>query len=95
MSTPRCLFVSASHNETAFIAGGCDGHGNILRSAELYDSKSGKFITLPSMNQARKGCSGFYMDGKFYVVGGVYGVYEKLTCGEEFDSMTKKMETNT
>lgn len=85
-NTPRCLFGSASLGEIAIVAGGCDPSGNILTSAELYDSESGSWVTLPSMNKPRKMCSGVFMDGKFYVVGGIgVGNSNELTCGEEYD----------
>nr|XP_016438532.1 PREDICTED: F-box/kelch-repeat protein SKIP11-like [Nicotiana tabacum] len=38
------------------------------------------------MNKPRKMCSGVFMDGKFYVIGGIGGAESKrLTCGEEYD----------
>ncbi|KAK8659263.1 hypothetical protein V6N13_029470 [Hibiscus sabdariffa] len=93
MNAPRCLFGSASLGEIAILAGGCDSQGNILSSAEMYNSETHKWETLPSMNKARKMCSGVFMDRKFYVIGGV-GVVGKdtrvLTSGEEYDLETKK-----
>ncbi|GLT43605.1 hypothetical protein SLA2020_175440 [Shorea laevis] len=90
MNTPRCLFASASLGEIAIIAGGCNPKGNILNSAELYDSETGTWITLPNMNQARKMCSGVFMDGKFYVIGGIGSGNSKiLTSGEMYDLKTK------
>ncbi|XP_055810108.1 F-box/kelch-repeat protein SKIP11-like [Solanum dulcamara] len=89
MNAPRCLFGSASRGEIAILAGGCDSRGKILSSAELYNSEEGTWRTLPSMNQPRKMCSGVFMDGKFYVVGGIGGAESKLlTCGEEYDLVT-------
>ncbi|KAL8035590.1 hypothetical protein ABFX02_12G107100 [Erythranthe guttata] len=89
MNRPRCLFGSASLGQLAILAGGCDSLGNILSSAEMYDSETGEWKTLPSMNKRRKMCSGVFMDGKFYVVGGIGGVDSKLlTCGEEYDLAT-------
>ncbi|KAH7515917.1 hypothetical protein FEM48_Zijuj10G0079100 [Ziziphus jujuba var. spinosa] len=86
MNAPRCLFGSASLGEIAILAGGCDSQGNILRSAELYNSETQTWETLPSMNKPRKMCSGVFMDGKFYVIGGIGGSESKvLTCGEEYD----------
>ncbi|XP_073010478.1 F-box/kelch-repeat protein At1g74510-like [Typha latifolia] len=85
MKTPRCLFGSASLGEKAFVAGGIDAYGNILRSAELYNSETETWVTLPSMNVPRKKCSGVLMDGKFYVIGGMASNTELLNCGEEFD----------
>ncbi|KAA8540945.1 hypothetical protein F0562_024917 [Nyssa sinensis] len=86
MNTPRCLFGSASLGEIAIIAGGCDPQGNILNSAELYNSQTGTWEPLPSMNKKRKMCSGVFMDGKFYVIGGIGASNANfLTCGEVYD----------
>ncbi|XP_073020057.1 F-box/kelch-repeat protein SKIP11-like [Primulina eburnea] len=89
MNSPRCLFGSASLGEIAILAGGCDSHNNIFSSAELYNSDLETWTTLRNMNQSRKMCSGVFMDGKFYVVGGVGGADSKLlTSGEEYDLET-------
>jgi hypothetical protein len=90
MKTPRCVFGSANLGEIAILVGGCDQHGNILSSSELYNSDTGIWEILPDMNTARRTCSAVFMDGKFYVLGGV-GVDNKtrLTCGEEFDLETR------
>ncbi|XP_010256949.1 PREDICTED: F-box/kelch-repeat protein At1g74510-like [Nelumbo nucifera] len=88
MNAPRCLFGSASLGEIAILAGGCDSEGNILSSAELYNSETGTWVTLPSMNKPRKMCSGVFMDGKFYVIGGS-NQEAPLTCGEVYDLETK------
>ncbi|TYI46121.1 hypothetical protein E1A91_D13G084500v1 [Gossypium mustelinum] len=93
MNAPRCLFGSASLGEIAILAGGCDSQGNILSSAEMYNSETQKWETLPSMNKPRKMCSGVFMDKKFYVIGGIGGAGKDarvLTCGEEYDLETKK-----
>jgi len=91
MNTPRCLFGSASLGEIAILAGGCDPCGNILSSAELYNADTGNWETLPNMNKERKMCSSVFMDGKFYVLGGIAADKKtQLTCGEEFDMKTKK-----
>ncbi|KAG6601422.1 F-box/kelch-repeat protein SKIP11, partial [Cucurbita argyrosperma subsp. sororia] len=86
MNDPRCLFGSASLGEIAILAGGCDSKGNILNTAELYNSETETWVTLPNMTKPRKLCSGVFMDDKFYVIGGVGGSEGKvLTCGEEYD----------
>ncbi|XWS69733.1 hypothetical protein CRYUN_Cryun04dG0204500 [Craigia yunnanensis] len=93
MNAPRCLFGSASLGEIAILAGGCDSQGNILSSAEMYNSETQKWETLPSMNNPRKMCSGVFMDKKFFVIGGIGGAGEDarvLTCGEEYDLETRK-----
>ncbi|KAI8527316.1 hypothetical protein RHMOL_Rhmol12G0066300 [Rhododendron molle] len=89
MNAPRCLFGSASLGEIAIIAGGCDSKGNALSSAELYNSETGNWQRLQNMLKPRKMCSGVFMDGKFYVIGGVGGSDSKLlTCGEEYNLAT-------
>ncbi|XP_010541336.1 PREDICTED: F-box/kelch-repeat protein At5g60570-like [Tarenaya hassleriana] len=90
MHRPRCLFASGSLGSIAIVAGGTDKNGNILASAELYDSTWGRWEMLPSMNLPRRLCSGFFMDGKFYVIGGMSSPTASLTCGEEFDLETRK-----
>ncbi|WOL11540.1 hypothetical protein Cni_G20303 [Canna indica] len=85
MKSPRCLFGSASLGEKAIVAGGTDAWGDILKSAELYNSETQTWETLPSMNRARKMCSGVFMDKKFYVIGGMDNNRQVLTCGEEYD----------
>ncbi|KAL6660190.1 hypothetical protein ACP70R_002312 [Stipagrostis hirtigluma subsp. patula] len=85
MNSSRCLFASTSVGAMAYVAGGTDSSGNILSSAEMYDSETHTWTTLPSMNRARKMCSGVFMDGKFYVIGGVASNNKVLTCGEEYD----------
>ncbi|KAG7655585.1 Kelch repeat type 1 [Arabidopsis suecica] len=83
-----------SYGEIAVLAGGCDSSGRILDTAELYNYEDQTWLVLPGMNKRRKMCSGVFMDGKFYVIGGI-GVGEEnepkvLTCGEEFDLKTRK-----
>ncbi|KAK7250441.1 hypothetical protein RIF29_32884 [Crotalaria pallida] len=91
MNAPRCLFGSASLGEIAILAGGCDSDGRILDSAELYNSENQTWEMLPSMNKPRKMCSGIFMDGKFYVIGGIGGRSDSkvLTCGEEYNLQTR------
>ncbi|KAL1060794.1 hypothetical protein V6Z11_1Z069400 [Gossypium hirsutum] len=90
MHTPRCLFASSSLGEIRFIAGGCDLRGNILSSAELYNSETGRWETIPRMNKARRMCSAVFMEGKFYVIGGI-GVesLKTITSVEVYDLKTK------
>ncbi|XP_058096559.1 F-box/kelch-repeat protein SKIP11 [Magnolia sinica] len=92
MNAPRCLFGSASLGEIAILAGGCDAQGNILNSAELFNSETRTWVTLPNMHKPRKMCSGVFMDGKFYVIGGNVSNTESYTCGEEFNLETRTWE---
>ncbi|CAN8266706.1 unnamed protein product [Cochlearia groenlandica] len=91
MNSPRCLFGSASLGEIAIFAGGCDSKGKSLDFAEMYNSELQTWTSLPRMNKPRKMSSGVFMDGKFYVIGGIGGADSLvLTCGEEYDLETKK-----
>lgn len=89
MNLPRCLFGSSGLGEVAIVVGGSDMNGNILKSAELYNSELATWHALPDMNMPRKLCSGFFMDGKFYVIGGMSSQTNCLTCGEEYDLETE------
>ncbi|XP_077227676.1 galactose oxidase/kelch repeat superfamily protein [Tasmannia lanceolata] len=89
MNLPRCLFASSSCGSVAIVAGGSDKNGAALKSAELYDSVSGEWELLPNMHSPRKLCSGFFMDGKFYVIGGISSPTVSLTCGEEYNLQTR------
>ncbi|PPR85739.1 hypothetical protein GOBAR_AA34952 [Gossypium barbadense] len=44
MNLPRCLFGSSSLGELAIVAGGSDKNGNVLQSAELYNSEVDKVM---------------------------------------------------
>jgi len=90
MNTPRCLFGSASHEGIAILAGGVDPSGRVLSVAELYNSETRRWETLPNMHTKRRMSSGVFMDGKFYVIGGIAEDNKtELTSGEEYDLETK------
>ncbi|PHT96372.1 hypothetical protein BC332_34701 [Capsicum chinense] len=55
VNVPRCLFGKESLGEIAIFACGCDSQGKILSSAELYNSETGTWRTLRSMNKTCKG----------------------------------------
>ena len=85
MNSRRCLFGSSSHKEIGVVAGGSDKDGNILNVAELYNSELGTLKVLSNFNRGRKLCFRFFMDNKFYVIGGVTTLKESLNCGEVYD----------
>lgn len=96
MLNPRCLFGSATCGEYAFVAGGFSVGGmqfNVLNTAERYDSSKGIWEPLPPMSTPRHKCSGFFMDGKFYVIGGKTRDHEQLTSGEEYDPVKNVWRT--
>ncbi|XP_042419147.1 F-box/kelch-repeat protein At5g60570-like isoform X1 [Zingiber officinale] len=89
MNLPRCLFGSGSCGEIAIVAGGTDKYGGVSKCVELYNSETGTWETLSDLNIPRRLCSGFFMDGKFYVIGGMLNQTDSLTCGEEYDLKTR------
>ncbi|KAK1271399.1 F-box/kelch-repeat protein [Acorus gramineus] len=87
MSDPRCLFGSANCGSFACVAGGI-GEGprlEVLNSVEMYCPETRSWTPLPRMTKRRKLCSGCFMDGRFYVIGGKDEHDQDLTCGEFFD----------
>ena len=79
------------------VAGGCNSRSNLWSSAELYNSTTETWCTLPRMHKPRKLCSGVFIDCKFYVIGGVgignpsasNGTNLKVfTCEEVYDLRT-------
>eukprot|EP00250_Pteridium_aquilinum_P028040 c36500_g1_i1 orf=368-2536(-) len=98
MVNPRCLFASASCGEFAFVAGGfgpADANGllTLLNSAERYNSLTGEWEPLPPMSTSRHKCSGIFMDGKFYVIGGRDANHQPIMSGEEYNPATGTWRT--
>ncbi|KAH7284602.1 hypothetical protein KP509_34G061900 [Ceratopteris richardii] len=98
MINPRCLFASASCGEFAYVAGGfgpADSTGalKLLNSAERYNSLTGQWEYLPPMSVPRQKCSGFFMDGKFYVIGGKDANHQPIMSGEEYNPSTGMWRT--
>ncbi|XP_020111872.1 F-box/kelch-repeat protein At3g27150-like [Ananas comosus] len=86
MITPRYFFASADCGSVVCVAGGQQQvTEEALSSVEKYNPESKSWESLPSMNMRRKFCSGFYMDSKFYVIGGINENRDSLTCGECYD----------
>ncbi|KAI4387702.1 hypothetical protein MLD38_000114 [Melastoma candidum] len=92
MKDLRCLFASATCGDYAYVAGGVRGRREVLSSAERYNPETRTWERLPAMNRRRKLCSGCYLDGKFYVVGGRNEEDGNLTCGEFFDEYRNRWE---
>lgn len=96
MITPRILFASATCGTVVFVAGGLkiDGNGTmeVVNRVEKYDSETKTWTLLPGMHKRRKFCSGCYLRGKFYVLGGRDENGQNLTCGESYDEETNTWE---
>ncbi|CAL9248491.1 unnamed protein product [Arabidopsis halleri] len=96
MITPRILFASATCGTVVFVAGGLKIEGNgtmeVVDSVEKYDSKTKTWTLLRGMHKRRKFCSGCYLRGRFYVLGGRDENGQNLTCGESYDEKTDTWE---
>ncbi|KAL0737629.1 hypothetical protein Bca4012_013839 [Brassica carinata] len=96
MITPRVLFASATFGTVAFVAGGLKMYGDtskeVVNGAEKYDSVTKTWTRLQGMNKRRQFCSGCYLRGKFYVLGGKDENDNNLTCGERYDEGTDTWE---
>uniref|UniRef100_A0A0E0GCJ3 Uncharacterized protein n=1 Tax=Oryza nivara TaxID=4536 RepID=A0A0E0GCJ3_ORYNI len=75
--------IQGSFDEIAIVAGGCDKNGQVLKSAELYNSETGHWETLADMNLARRLSSSFFLDG-FYRCKVAYDIAlnRPVVCGE-------------
>lgn len=91
MINPRNLFAWASCGAFGYVAGGIF-EGNYLSSAERYNLETETWESLPDMNKERGNCSSFYMDKKFYVIGGRNKTEGGLTCAEAYDEEWKKWD---
>ncbi|KAH6800926.1 Galactose oxidase/kelch repeat superfamily protein [Perilla frutescens var. hirtella] len=93
MINPRCLFASATCGDRAYVAGGmgASSRNEVYDTAERYNPENGSWEPLPRMKKRRKLCAGFYMDDRFYVIGGRNEDGE-LTCGEFFDERRNRWE---
>ncbi|CAM6096123.1 unnamed protein product [Calypogeia fissa] len=89
MRVRRCLFASASTGNYGYVAGGTifGADGRVSNVAERFNSDTKSWENLPNMNYERKYCSGFIMDNRFYVIGGMN------TQGEYYDPATSVWTT--
>jgi hypothetical protein len=91
MNRLRRLCGSGVLGSIVILAGGRDMSGFVIKSAELHDSAfpACMWTLLPDMHKHRVLCSSFFMEGKFYVIGGISYMSRSLTCGEEYDLHTR------
>ncbi|ESQ33183.1 hypothetical protein EUTSA_v10005262mg [Eutrema salsugineum] len=95
MITPRVMFGSASHGTNAFFAGGVKIDKNsyeVVSIAEKYNAETKTWTAIHAMHKRRKLCSGFFLRGKFYVLGGQNENDEYLTCAESYNEVTDSWE---
>ncbi|VVB15797.1 unnamed protein product [Arabis nemorensis] len=91
MITPRVMYGSASHGTDAFFAGGIKfvekGIPKVCTEAEKYNANTKTWTMICEMHKRRKFCSGCFLRGKIYVIGGRYENGKNLTCGESYDEV--------
>ena len=77
------------NNGKVLIAGGYDTNGNVLTSAELYDTTAGTFAATGNLNAARRNQSATLLNsGKVLLAGGYGTSGSALTSAEIFDPAT-------
>jgi len=60
------------HVPMLYVAGGMDANQSILSTMEVFDSSTGEWNSALPIATARFGAAVIAMDGKLYVVGGIY-----------------------
>ncbi|CAA7014518.1 unnamed protein product [Microthlaspi erraticum] len=92
MITPRVMYGSASRGTEAFFAGGINEVYQAVNIVEKYNADTKTWAVIREMHKKRKFSSGFFLSGKFYVIGGRDENNENLTCGEMYDEETNSWE---
>ncbi|CAK9858870.1 unnamed protein product [Sphagnum jensenii] len=92
MKTPRSWFAAAVIGTQVYVAGG-QGKTRFLDSAEVYDSETDTWYTIPSMGNVRSSCHGAALDGQFWVIAGEYNKNQyddgdRKGSAEVFDPLT-------
>lgn len=70
MNEARCSFACAEVNGMVYAVGGYRADGNIIGSAEAFDTNTGKWTPIESLRLPRGGCFAYGSEGKLYVMGG-------------------------
>lgn len=92
MITPRVMYGSASRGTDAFFAGGMNEVFQAVNVAEKYNADTKTWSVIHKMHKRRKFSSGFFLRGKFYVIGGRDENNDNLACGERYDEVTDSWE---
>ena len=93
MNSPRQWFgATSTNNGKIYVTGGSSFVKDpvMLSSAEVYDTVSNKWTSLPNMDEKREGCAAVSIDGKVYVVGGYDEHQRYLASCEMFDPDTNR-----
>uniref|UniRef100_A0A803QL41 Uncharacterized protein n=1 Tax=Cannabis sativa TaxID=3483 RepID=A0A803QL41_CANSA len=98
MINSRNMFAAATCGTFGYVAGGVvktgigyESEKKYTSSAERYNPESKSWEALPNMHRKRGSCSGFYMDDRFFVIGGE-NMEGNLTCAEAFDEKRRKWD---
>ena len=75
----------ARWKDKVFLLGGRDEHGEVLNKAFVYNCKTGKTTTLPSMLEKRSDCCAVVHGGRIVVMGGENERNESLNSVESLN----------
>lgn len=93
-TTQNMACPTVSVGSTIYFVGGSDCDAECSSGLVIFDSRSGKLSTGPSMKVARKGAGVAVVDGKIYVMGGCQFKFNKdeINQVEVFDPNTQTWE---
>ena len=89
MPTSRAVFKSVLHDGKIYAIGGLKSiHPPYGITTEVYDTQTGEWSVMASMENPCSGLSVEILNNKIYVIGGVYSTKQQYTVIQEYDIET-------
>ena len=94
MPTSRAVFKSVLHDGKIYAIGGLKSvHPPYGITTEIYDTETGEWSVMKSMENPCSGLSVEIVNNKIYVIGGVYSTEQQYTVIQEYDIQTDTWST--
>jgi N-acetylneuraminic acid mutarotase len=94
MPTSRAVFKTVLHDGKIYAIGGIKSVNPPYGiETEVYDTETGKWTVMASMENPCYGLSVEIINNKIYVIGGVYSLEQQYTVIQEYDIETDKWST--
>jgi N-acetylneuraminic acid mutarotase len=94
MPTSRAVFKSVLHDGKIYAIGGLESaHPPYGITTEVYDTETGEWFSMASMENPCSGLSVEIINNKIYVIGGVYSTKQQYTVIQEYDIETDTWST--